>query len=307
VDSISLIEGGGEPGGQGWNIYWERPMLTIPYLEIPITHVCNLHCDGCCYYANYNIKTMMSADEVRTAVSAWSKRIMPRMVKILGGEPLVNRQLPEIFLSLRQLLPQSHIQIITNGLQLDKCPILPYLLTAPNTSLSLSIHSNDAAYMAKLQDSIHVINGWMTNLGIRAITSDNRIGWKRHYKGVGRSMKPHADGDFKASWRACQAKECVVLFERRLWKCPQTASLHLVADEFGLHSQKEWAPYLDYNGVDVTCSDDELNAHLKGGPEAVCGMCPVKPEVYEKDIYNTDFDIASALRVEPGGMIVHHS
>ena len=127
-------------------------MLTIPYLEIPITHVCNLHCDGCCYYANYNIKAVVSAEELRTSVAAWAKRIQPRMVKILGGEPLAHRQLPEIFLSLRQLLPNSHIQVITNGLQLEKCPLLPYLLTSPNTSLSLSLHSNEPAYLAKLHE-----------------------------------------------------------------------------------------------------------------------------------------------------------
>jgi MoaA/NifB/PqqE/SkfB family radical SAM enzyme len=140
-------------------------MLTIPYLEVPITHVCNLRCDGCGYYSNYKIKTMVSADEIRETVSAWSRRIKPRMVKILGGEPLVNRQLPEIFLSLRQLLPESHIQTITNGLQLDKCPILPHLLSAPNTSLSVSIHSNDDAYLAKLQESMNVINGWVVKFG----------------------------------------------------------------------------------------------------------------------------------------------
>ncbi len=32
------------------------------------------------------------------------------MIKILGGEPLANRELPEIFLTLRQFFPESHLQ-----------------------------------------------------------------------------------------------------------------------------------------------------------------------------------------------------
>ncbi len=81
--------------------------------------------------------------------------------------------------------------------------MLPYLLTAPNSSLSLSVHSNESAYLAKLQASMNVINGWMSKFGIRAIMSDNRAGWVRHYKGLGKFMRPYADGDATASWERC--------------------------------------------------------------------------------------------------------
>lgn len=281
----------------------ELPVLTIPYLEIPITHVCNLHCDGCCYYANYNIKAIASADEIRTSVAAWAKRIQPRMVKILGGEPLAHKQLPEIFLNVRQLLPDSHIQIITNGLQLEKCLLLPHLLTTPNTSLSLSVHSSEPAYLAQLQDAMTVINGWMEKFGIRAIMSDNRVGWVRHHIGVGRFMKPFTDGDPVASWQGCPARVCLVLLEGRLWKCPQAASLHLAAAKFGLGTQPEWAPYLAYQGIDVTCSDAELAERLGRSAESICGMCPAKGEPYEKDIHNIDFNLPDAVRVERGGVV----
>jgi hypothetical protein len=282
-------------------------MLTIPYLELPITHVCNLHCDGCCYYANYNIKTMASADEIRETASAWSRRIKPKMIKILGGEPLANRELPQIFLTLRQMFPEAHLQVITNGLQLEKCPMLPYLLTTPNTSLSLSVHSSEPDYLTKLQVSMDVINGWMRKFGITAIMSDNRTGWVRHYKGLGQFMRPHTDGDVTASWARCPARVCLVLLEGRLWKCPQTAALHLAAAKFSLDAQAEWAPYLTYKGLPVTSSDEELAEFLARGAEAVCGMCPANGESYEKDIHNIDFDIADAIRVERDGTIVRYS
>ena len=282
-------------------------MLTIPYLEIPITHVCNLHCDGCCYYANYSLKTTATVDELRDSLTAWSKRIKPRMVKILGGEPLLHRQFPEIFLSVRSLLPDSHVQVITNGTQLHRWPVLPHLLSLPNTSLSLSIHSNEPAYAAKLQEGIDVINGWIRKFGIKAITSDNRVGWQRHHTGVGRFMRPFADGDFAASWQICSAQMCRVLLEGRLWKCPQIANLHLAAEKFSLPARGEWAPYLAYEGIGVSCSDAELQAHIRGGPEPICGMCPARAEPYEKDIHNIDFDIPDARRVERGGIVVREA
>ena len=279
-------------------------MFTIPYLEIPITHVCNLHCDGCCSHANYNLKTMVSAQEVRAMATPWSKRIRPSMIKILGGEPLANRQLPEIFLTLRQLCPDSHLQVITNGLQLEKSPMLPYLLTAPNTSLSLSVHSNEPAYIERLQPAMDTINGWMATFGIRAIMSDNRNGWVRHHVGLGPDMKPFSDGDPQASWSVCPARVCLVMYDGKLWKCPQISSLQIVADKFKLHDQPEWAPYLGYNGLEVTCSDAELSAHLNAGPEQICGMCPAKPQSYEKDIHNIDFDQPGVVRVDRGGRAI---
>jgi len=279
-------------------------MITIPYLEIPITHVCNLHCDGCCYYANYNLTAMASAADIRASAAAWAQRIKPGMIKILGGEPLINRQLPEIFLSIRQLFPEAHVQVITNALQLDKCPLLPHLLTVPNTSLSVSVHSNEEAYLAKLQDGLNVISGWIGTYGIKVVMSDNRVVWKRHYRGLGANMQPYDDGDYKASWRSCPARECLVLHEARLWKCPQVASLHHVADKFGLRENAAWHPYLGYEGVGVDCTDEALRAHLKRGPEAVCGMCPVNGETYEKDIHNLEFTAPGPVRVERGGRVV---
>jgi hypothetical protein len=85
----------------------------IPCLEFPIMHVCNLHCDGCRHDASDNIKAIASADKVRTSVAARAKRINPRMVKILGDASLAHRQLPEIFVCVRQLRSERHIQIIT--------------------------------------------------------------------------------------------------------------------------------------------------------------------------------------------------
>ena len=282
-------------------------MLTIPYLELPITHVCNLHCDGCCYYANYNIKTMASADEIRETASAWSKRIKPNMIKILGGEPLANRELPQNFLTLRQMprrsRPSGHHQRAATGKMPDAAVFADGTEHQP---LAVDPFQRSGLSSPQYQESMNVINGWIAKFGITAIMSDNRTGWVRHYKGLGKFMRPHTDGDFTASWARCPARVCLVLLEGRLWKCPQTAALHLAAAKFSLGAQEEWAPYLAYKGLPVTSSDDELAAFLNRGPEAVCGMCPANGESYEKDIHNIDFNIADAVRVERDGTIIRH-
>lgn len=118
-------------------------------------------------------------------------------------------------------------------------------------------------------------------------------------------MRPFEDGDFVTSWKICSAQVCRVLLEGRLWKCPQIANLHLAGEKFSLDAREEWAPYLAYEGIGLNCSDEELQAFIRGGPEPICGICPAKREPYEKDIHNVDFDIPDARRVERGGIVIH--
>jgi hypothetical protein len=68
--------------------------------------------------------------------------------------------------------------------------MLPYLLTASHTILSLSIHPIDPTYFGQIQESMDDINWWVAKFGITAIMSDNRTGWVRHYKGLGQFMRP---------------------------------------------------------------------------------------------------------------------
>jgi len=109
----------------------------------------------------YNIKTMVSVDEIRETLGAWSKRVKPGMVKILGGERWSTGKLPESFWPYRQLLPEvpsaGHHQRAATGKVPDPAASADHAEHEP----SLSIHSNDDAYIAKLQESIRSSTaGW---------------------------------------------------------------------------------------------------------------------------------------------------
>lgn len=281
-------------------------VMPVPYLEMPITHICSLHCDGCSAYSNYNIKRSVPLADARQWLREWSGRIAPAQFRILGGEPFLHPELPEIMLTARQFWPAAHIQICTNGMNLDRHKLVPFLLAQPNMSLSLSLHSRDAAYLARINDAMTTINGWVAEFGITAVCGDNIAKWNRFYKGIGRAMQPFA-GHPVASWKVCHSQHCCNLIENRLWKCPQIGNLHLVAEKFALHDNPHWTKYLAYKGIAPDCSDDALQRWLRvrAGPEAVCEMCPTQLDNYEKDIYNVDFDLPDVERYERPGWQSH--
>jgi uncharacterized Fe-S cluster-containing radical SAM superfamily protein len=269
---------------------------------MPITHLCGLHCDGCSAYSNYNIKKTVPLTEARQWLREWSGRVIPHFFRILGGEPFLHPNLPEIFLSIRQFWPAAHIQVCTNGLNIDRHPIMPSLLSLPNTSLSLSLHSRDADYLVRINAAITTINGWTAEFGVKTQLGDNIAKWNRFYKGVGRKMEPF-DGDVVTSWSVCHSQHCCNLIDNRLWKCPQIGNLHYVAEKFDLRENPLWAKYLEYQGIGLDCTDDELQLWLRGrdGPEWICEMCPTHLENYEKDIYNVNFDLPDVFRFERPG------
>jgi len=269
--------------------------VTIPteidYLEFPIAHLCSLHCDGCSAYSNYGLSQKVSLEQAELWLKDWSGRINPNRFRILGGEPFLNEFLPEIVELSRTTFPDARIQVCTNGLNFDNHIGIEKTLIKNSTSLHLSVHARDDKYLDSINNSIETMLRWEKDYGLKITFGDNVKNWNRFYKGVGREMRPFDDGNPNQSYQVCHSWYCVNLVENKLWKCPQIANLHLVADKFKLNEVSEWKRYLGYKGLSVGCSDEELNKFVNRKAEAICSMCPSSLDNYEKDVRNVNFKL----------------
>ena len=61
-----------------------------------MTHSCNFTCQGCGHYTNDGYKEDITIDTLKEWYLLWNKRIRPRELSILGGEPLLNPRIVEI-------------------------------------------------------------------------------------------------------------------------------------------------------------------------------------------------------------------
>ena len=259
-------------------------MIDIEQLELHVTHACNFTCEGCSHYSNHGHTGNISLDDCEEWLYEWSRRVKPKTFTILGGEPTLNKDLPEIVYMVRAMFPDptTGIDVITNATGLHLQPRLPQMLVATGATLAVSIHSTEHPnYIKKFKRGYKLAKKWKHDLGVWVEFWDfTNKEWVRQYKGFGDRMMPYEDNNPRKSWEVCISKYAMQLHEGKLWKCPALAYLPMQAKKYNLSDK--WNPYLKYQSLDVDCTDEELEEFLNREDESFCSMCPANRDVYTK-------------------------
>lgn len=119
--------------------------IHIDKLEFYITNVCNLTCSNCNRYNNFAFKGWASWDESADNLREWARHVHVQHPVLLGGEPLLNRDIVKWVKGLRELWPTSYgVQIQSNGTRIDQVPGLYEALdTEDGNWIGVSIHRQD--------------------------------------------------------------------------------------------------------------------------------------------------------------------
>lgn len=263
-------------------------MIEIPHLEWHITHNCNLTCQGCMHFTNHGHNWFVNVEELRNWYSKWNTRISPKSMSILGGEPLLHKNLIEIIYLTKDMLIQpknSYFEVVTNALLLDEKTHkdLPKVLSETNCVLSVSIHASpkNLKYVDKLNKSLEILNKWKKSHDIKIGINDMYNEWYTAYKGYGINFEPFDDKDPQMSWKHCRSgQECFQLYKENIFKCCMTAYLQIQKEKYGNLLSKKWDPYLKYVPLTPDCTDDEIIEFFNRQAEPICGMCPKHPEIF---------------------------
>jgi hypothetical protein len=249
-----------------------RVLPKVPRLELHVTHACNLACESCSHYANHGHIGNLDLAEADRWMAAWSRRVAVEELNLLGGEPTIHPRLAEFVVLARRHWPATRISIITNGFFLHRHPDLPRIIAADgNADLVLSIHHDEAGYLARLRPVFELLEAWKRDHGIAVRTWNSHKSWTRRYLGTGAAMLPFEDEQPRRSWEICPSRLCKQLHDGKLWKCAPLAYLGMQKAKYGL--SEKWDPYLRYSALDPTCADGDLDRFLALEDEAVCSMC----------------------------------
>lgn len=250
-------------------------MTRIPgkHLETHVSHACNLRCSNCSHYSNYSLKGNLSPDDAEEWFSGWGRRLQLERFSLLGGEPTINPHLTEILGSARRNFPEARLQLVTNGWFLYQHEALPYALERHRIRLTISIHHDSEEYNAKVAEIKSLLAKWCKQHTLDVQWRHSYAIWRRTYLRQGRDMLPVADNDAAGAWEICASKDCPNLHEGKLWLCPSVAYLPMLAEKFDI-DREAWKLWLEYQPLEITCTDAELRAFLhERGPSPLCTLC----------------------------------
>jgi len=93
----------------------------IHHLEINVADGCNLNCRGCLHFSNlYGRDEFPDHEELLTTIKEIAKHTEIFQFRVLGGEPLLYDELPEFLERLREILPNTDLAVISNGILIPK-------------------------------------------------------------------------------------------------------------------------------------------------------------------------------------------
>lgn len=127
-----------------------NPPLLIPYVEVCISAQCTLNCRDCANfmqtYAAHRKAKPMDIDAVKSWLSAFIESVDHIMtLRVMGGEPLMQKQFTELFKWILEQPKLQHIQIVSNATLMPKDDLIELMSNNTRCSFFFSNYGPDNA------------------------------------------------------------------------------------------------------------------------------------------------------------------
>lgn len=224
----------------------------------------------------------------------WFVRLDPDHVTIIGGEPLIHPRIYDILKEARRIFDHATIEIYTNGFLLPKRPdLLKTLKKIGHAKVSCSIHNRDPEVRKLIEknlwDAFYSKGSWTyANEGqyvqdnvMVEVTDPTTGGWYDYRRVVDGQLKPWDDRNPIGSYGKCGVATYPIIYKKKLYKCPPISMLRTHLTKTKQLNDIDWSPYLQYKGLAVDCSANELEEFVDNifKPHKICAMCPANPEL----------------------------
>lgn len=246
-----------------------NPPLIIPYVEVCISAQCTLNCRDCANfmqtYANMGRAKPMDIEAVKSWVVSFIEAVDHILTfRVMGGEPLMQKQFIEFFKFLLTLPKLQHIQIVSNATLMPKDELLDLMANNNKVSFFFSNYGpNVAPHYKKIIDTC-------LNRGVMVQTTDEDISWFEMGDTSDRGLN---DEQKEAVYKACP-NNCRHIWDGEFHHCPRSAH----AKYLGLIDVPE-QDYVPLTKLDVAERRERIRAMYDAKFIEACNHCGLNKDV----------------------------
>lgn len=184
---------------------------TLTYFETNVVDHCNLKCNGCTHFSNISEPKFVDANILYIHLCRLND-IFGKIVifRILGGEPLLHPDIIHILNFSRKALPYSKIELVTNGLLLDKMTKdFFHALHRNNISVQISNYP-------PTQNKINQLKETLSSFKIKYSITPMIINFTA-------TLNPKGTSDQENTFNNCRHRHCTILRNDNIYICPISA------------------------------------------------------------------------------------
>ena len=229
------------------------------YLEVNLADHCNLNCQCCDHFSPLATKTFLDYDQYVMDIKRLAYLTDGKMgiMKLQGGEPLLNDRLIDYMRVTREIFPDTLICIFTDGLLLNRWDtddekniweaVKKFDIEVRMTQYPINTRTDEIVRRAKAHGVPVTFAPPEFKKGCR-LWIFSEIGDLK-YRGIKHSVKHPFDlsGNVeKYRWISCyQFNESIVLRNGKIYTCPMIPYAHYYNDYFGQNLEVKDNCYID--------------------------------------------------------------
>lgn len=231
----------------------------LDYYEYHISWHCNLNCKGCAHYSNLIMEPKFANYDIYKKDLERLHELLGNVksIRLMGGEPFLNPELPKFIELTRYVFPISDLRIVSNGLLIPTCDdnILK-VMRDNDVRLDISQYPPTSKILDKIEAKVKPFN-IPIYLGEYVDTF--------HANSDGRR-----ENDMVAEWKACDARTCHFLSEGQIAACAAPIVTTLMKDSIEFHGKVVEEDIVDL--YDSKLTGEELVRRVNS-PIPFCKYC----------------------------------
>lgn len=237
---------------------------AIDLLEVKVSSVCNLNCKACGHFSNITVKNeklFYDVDEYKKDIGILKNNVNIKNIMLIGGEPLLNKNIEEFITTTRNAYSLANILIYTNGIDISKMSEKFFITARDNNILIYITLYPETIKYKKLNEEIMnkygVAYEYFNNGKIQDIFS--------------KSVFLNSVNNMYTAYRNCSIKNLMFLRDGKLYKCPTVANVDILGKKYNLGQFKNFQEEYGINIRNIT-NWKQIIKRL-GSPESCCRYC----------------------------------